>query len=481
MKPKWQVTHTRWLFVMALLGLAWLGLGQTTPQTKDLQVAGTSLKASVYNGFAFAPLEFASALGLETQVTNDAVVLKQGGKVLRIALADGAYEAATQWTNGLEVNGVRQKSPAAGLGGGRLLIPVKSVAEAAGGTFEESGNTVIVNMPQAILGTVSSDKTERSDRVVLEIDRDVGFSSRIEKSDLIVTLRFTNGTASPYLVGGKFIDVFEVKPVANKLEAKIPLKSSDGFQIFAVASSQGIPARVIIDVGSRFGRPSVALDSRPSVVVLDPGHGGNDLGVVSGNLREKDITLKMAQRIASILAPRGIAMKYTRNEDKDTSIETRQALSVKADVLISLHVSSQPNSSAKGAEIFYLSPDAPSEGILDAGRTALENAKTERERKLLSRFLAPRAASQKLADMISARILAVPNGEARVSSLGSHTALERAPKAAIVLELGYLSNDEDRAALQNTDASVSRAEAVAYAVLEYLGKPVPAAKPEAPK
>ena len=136
-----------------------------------------------------------------------------------------------------------------------------------------------------------------------------------------------------------------------------------------------------------------------------------------------------------------------------------------------------PNTSASGAEIFYLSPDAPSEGILDAGRSALENAKSERDRKLLSRFLAPRAASQRLADMISANILSTPNGAARVSSLSSHTALERAPKAAVVLELGYLSSETDRTALQNADLSAERAEAVAHAILEYLGKPVPVKKP----
>jgi N-acetylmuramoyl-L-alanine amidase len=467
--------------LLAIFAFAWLALGQEV-QTRELSVTGTNQKALIYNGFSFAGLEYAVALGLEVLQTNNAVILKQGGKIIRLAIADGAYEAATQWTNGIEVNGIRAKSPAAGLGStGKMLIPVRSVAEAVGATFEESGGRIAVGLPQANLGTVSSDKTEKSDRIVLEVDRDVGFSSRVEKNELIVTLRFTTGEPAPYQVGGKFVDIFDIKQNANKLEARIGLKPEFGYQVFAVASAPNIPARVIIDIGPRFTRLTVALNSRPTIVVLDPGHGGNDLGIVAGNLREKDLTLSMAKRIAAILVPRGVAVKYTRDSDKTVTNEERQALSVKAAVFVSLHLSSMPNTSASGAEIFYLSPDAPAEGILDAGRAALENAKTEHEKKLLARFLAPRAASQRLADIISARILSVPEGAARVSSLTNHTALQRAPKAAIVLELGYLSSEPDKLVLQNASESAIRAEAVAHAILEYLGLPVPAKKPGTPR
>jgi N-acetylmuramoyl-L-alanine amidase len=451
-------------------------------QTRDLNVPSGAQKALMYNGVAFAGLEYALSLGLDYSFNNEAVVLQQGGKVIRLALEEnGAYSAVTQWTNGISVNGVRQRSPAAALGAGnRVLIPIRSVAEAAGAEFSESGGGYNVSIPQAKLGTVSSDKTDQSDRIVLELNRDVGFSSRIEKEELIVTLRFTSGDAAPYQVGGKFVDIFDVKQNAGKLEVRVPLKKEFGYNVFAIAAAPSIPARVVVDVGPRFERVRVALDSRPSIVVLDAGHGGKDMGVVTGRLREKDIALNMAQRIGAILTPRGVKVKYTRSTDTDIGLEARQALSVKADVLVSLHVSSLPNSTAAGMEIFYLSPDAATEGILDSGRSALENSKSERERKLLARFLAPRAASQRLADTLSARILSLPNGAARVSSLFSHTALARAPKAAIAVELGYLSSETDRTLLQDPNQSAIRAEAIAYAILEHLGKPVPAPKPTTP-
>ncbi len=466
-----------WLLCLMLFALLCGALGQAI-QSRDLTVMGSNFKALMYNGVAYAGLDFATALGLESRITNNTVILTQGGRVIRLDIADNAYAGAARWTNALEINGVRQRSTAAGTGAdGKMLIPVKTVAEAAKANTDESGGNIVVNLPQAILGTVSSDKTDQSDRIVLEVDRDVGFASRIEKNELIITLRFTNGSSAPYQVGGKYVDIFDVKQNANKLEARIPIKPDFGFNVFAVAAAQGIPARVIVDVGPRFTRLAVALDSRPSVVVLDPGHGGADAGIVVGNLREKDITLSMARRIAAILAPRGVTIKYTRDADKAVSLEERQNLSLKAAVLISLHVSSMPNTTASGTEIFYLSPDAAAEGILDKGRDALENPKSERDRKLLARFLAPRAASQRLADLISARILSVPEGAAQVSSLSNHTALERAPKAAVVLELGYMSSETDRAVLINPSESAIRAEAIAYAVLEYLGKPVPAKTP----
>jgi N-acetylmuramoyl-L-alanine amidase len=470
-----------WFGLLFVFAFAVIAFAQGV-QTRDVNVPGGTQKALMYNGVAFAGLEYALSLGLDYSFNNDAVVLQQGGKVIRLALEeDGAYSAATQWTNGISVNGVRQRSPAAALGAGnRVLIPIRSVAEAAGADFSESGGSYNVSIPQAKLGTVSSDKTEASDRIVLELNRDVGFSSRIEKEELIVTLRFTSGDAAPYQVGGKFVDIFDVKQNAGKLEVRVPLKKEFGYNVFAVAAAPSIPARVVVDVGPRFERVRVALESRPSIVVLDAGHGGKDTGVVAGRLREKDIALNMAQRINAILVPRGITVRLTRSNDSDVSLESRQALSIKADVLVSLHASSLPGSAAAGMEIFYLSPDAASEGILDTGRSALENSKSERERKLLGRFLSPRAASQRLADTLSARILSLPNGAARVSSLFSHTALARAPKAAIVVELGFLSSQTDRELLQDPNQSVIRAEAIAYAILEHLGKPVPAPKPATP-
>jgi N-acetylmuramoyl-L-alanine amidase len=462
---------------LLVFGGFFLAVSQSGLQQRQLVVGRASVPAVALNNVLFAPLEYATELGLDVQVSDDWVTLFQGGRVLRYGLDDSLSDAVSQWTNGLTINGLRQRSPAAGRSSGKIYVPVRTLADAVGASFEESGANITINVPQAKLGTVSSDKDTRSDRIVLETDRDVGFGSRLEKDELIVTLRSTTGDATPYQVGGQFVDVFEVKPSGNKLEVRVPLKKEYGYSVFAISSAKGVPARTVIDVGPRFERPKVALESRPALVVLDPGHGGADTGVTVGNLREKDIALSLSRRIAAVLTSQGVTVRFTREQDINPAVSARQELSLKSAVFVSLHVSNLPGTTAKGVQIYYISPDSRSEGILQEGRNALEETKSERDKRLLSRFLSPRASSQRLADRISAQLLALPESTVQVSSVFSHVSLKRAPKAAVLLELGYLSNKEDVTRLTDADQSVETAISVSNGILEYLGRKV-VAKPK---
>jgi N-acetylmuramoyl-L-alanine amidase len=76
-------------------------------------------------------------------------------------------------------------------------------------------------------------------------------------------------------------------------------------------------------------------------IVLDPGHGGYDLGILSGDLREKDITLSVAREIESLLLRRHKAASLTRRSDQFLSITDRaqSAYQKPPDIFISLHLS----------------------------------------------------------------------------------------------------------------------------------------------
>jgi N-acetylmuramoyl-L-alanine amidase len=90
-------------------------------------------------------------------------------------------------------------------------------------------------------------------------------------------------------------------------------------------------------------------------LVLDPGHGGQDPGVVVGELVEKDMTLAVALEVRSALEVLGwpLAVELTRDDDSDLGLAARGALSKKhgADFVISLHVNSAPGD-AQGAMAF---------------------------------------------------------------------------------------------------------------------------------
>ena len=77
------------------------------------------------------------------------------------------------------------------------------------------------------------------------------------------------------------------------------------------------PYRIVIDVAHH--PPGAAARARRAVarLVLDPGHGGKDTGAVGpGGLKEKDVTLDVARRVAPILGAQGIQVVLTRDDDQ---------------------------------------------------------------------------------------------------------------------------------------------------------------------
>lgn len=93
-------------------------------------------------------------------------------------------------------------------------------------------------------------------------------------------------------------------------------------------------------------------------IVIDPGHGGNDLGTVGpGGLLEKDLVLAIALDLQDLLQDKlGAQILLTRSDDTFISLEERSALanSFHADLFISIHANSSRSLSTSGVETYYL-------------------------------------------------------------------------------------------------------------------------------
>lgn len=88
-------------------------------------------------------------------------------------------------------------------------------------------------------------------------------------------------------------------------------------------------------------------------VVIDPGHGGNDVGAVNGGRYEKDDNLRLALKVKECLEEKGIDVILTRSDDTFISLENRCKIanSHSADLYVSLHRNSaKPD--AQGVEIW---------------------------------------------------------------------------------------------------------------------------------
>ncbi|WP_145492291.1 N-acetylmuramoyl-L-alanine amidase AmiC [Yersinia aleksiciae] len=98
---------------------------------------------------------------------------------------------------------------------------------------------------------------------------------------------------------------------------------------------------------------------RPIVIMLDPGHGGEDPGAIGRNkTREKDIVLQIARRLRTLIQKEAnMRVFMTRNEDVFIPLKVRVAKARKqrADLFISIHADAFTSQAARGSSVFALS------------------------------------------------------------------------------------------------------------------------------
>lgn len=123
-----------------------------------------------------------------------------------------------------------------------------------------------------------------------------------------------------------------------------------------------------------------AAQSRP-LVVIDPGHGGAEAGVVAGDILEKDLILRVAFAMGAEFVAAGYDVHFTRTRDVAVAWDDRraQAEDAGAVALIMLHAMQSEDPSDSGAEVYFAPGNGPS--------TALSNAAADQLRELGSGVL----------------------------------------------------------------------------------------------
>jgi N-acetylmuramoyl-L-alanine amidase len=197
-------------------------------------------------------------------------------------------------------------------------------------------------------------------------------------------------------------------------------------------------------------------------IVLDPGHGGADGGVVAGELLEKDLTLALAKRLRDEIERRLPArVVLTRMDDRALSVEERAeaANRVRADLVLSLHFDGFASPAARGATA--LVPPAtyapPTEG---GGRPPIA--------VLPWRDVGTRHAvqSRALAEAVLASLELRDRGPTRLRELLPHGLLGvNAP--GLVLECATLTSRADRERLGPGDGVAALAVAIAEGIAAY--------------
>ncbi|MDP4182717.1 MAG: N-acetylmuramoyl-L-alanine amidase [Bacillota bacterium] len=207
-----------------------------------------------------------------------------------------------------------------------------------------------------------------------------------------------------------------------------------------------------LQTGAMMNNTPTALNSiKPTpapteaLVVIDPGHGGEDLGTYSGQVYEKEVNLDISLRLGQLLKKEGIKILLTRDKDIFVGLRERSNLANEREgtLFISIHNNNMPDDSGyKGTETLY----CPSGGF------ETKEMNGERFAAIVQDALVKRL------NTVNIGTIARPN----------LSVLHRTKMPAIIAEIGYISNYGERNRLDSGSFRQEAADALCSAIIKTM-------------
>lgn len=180
------------------------------------------------------------------------------------------------------------------------------------------------------------------------------------------------------------------------------------------------------------------------VIVVDPGHGGEDPGKVGANdVLEKDLNLQIAMKVKELLEEAGISVVMTREDDKvpdakKEDLEQRVKLinDTKPTLALCIHQNSYPDAAIKGAQVFY--------------HTVMEEA-------------------ENVASIVQEELRTVdPENTRQIKENDTYYMLKHTQVPTIIVECGFLTNPQEAEKLTQEDYQNQLAQAICEGIIKWL-------------
>ena len=181
--------------------------------------------------------------------------------------------------------------------------------------------------------------------------------------------RLRQGVNFTTTAGGSVAGVRTGRPDPETFRIVLDLRHAATFRAFLLDPSDAYPHRLVVDVIQEATTKEVTpapieLREEDYLVVIDPGHGGEDPGAVGGTgTYEKNVALSIARRLKRIVNWDGrMRAMLTRTDDYYVSLRQRVtfAMTRRADVFLSVHADAAQRKTAQGASVYILSTDGAS-------------------------------------------------------------------------------------------------------------------------
>lgn len=339
-------------------------------------------------------------------------------------------------------------------------------------------------------------------RVVLDLTESIQYESSLQETPPQCIIDLTGITSFPkkkdlevrdkYLQRISLIDLGK-KKARLVLHQKVPLQAN----IFTLKPDLGKTHRLVIDLidlgeerreQEERRRQKEVRTRGTKIVVIDPGHGGEDPGAVGpGKTMEKEVVLRIGQKMVSLLNQQQEVKAFlTRKGDYFIPLEQRVRIAREygADLFISLHADGSFNPQARGASVYCLSLS----GASDQAAKLLAD-KENMSNILGGAFLRP-AALSKDPNLNQILLDLMQNNSMKESFRFAELALEalrevhslkfssyrqanfivlRAPDIpSVLIETAYITNREDERLLNQTGFQEKTARNLTQAILQFF-------------
>jgi N-acetylmuramoyl-L-alanine amidase len=215
-------------------------------------------------------------------------------------------------------------------------------------------------------------------------------------------------------------------------------------------------------------------------VIIDPGHGGPDVGASgpSGTF-EKDITLNIARKVrANVANGLGLQAYLTRDRDQEVALEDRPAFAnnYKADLFVSIHANAFRSEGARGSEVYFLSYQATDDesqrlAANEGGGIAPPTVAPAGSDLALILWDMAQAEhleeSSSLASRIQEELAEVTGSQSRGVKQAPFRVLVGAAMPAVLVEVAFISNAAEEKLLASDDYQSRIAAAITRGIARY--------------
>lgn len=232
----------------------------------------------------------------------------------------------------------------------------------------------------------------------------------------------------------------------------------------------------------------LSFSTEAFVILIDPGHGGGELGAMSRvwkktksgtktqNVYEKDLTLRLSKKLKKYLDPY-YTTYLTRSIDRTVGLDERAHMAdvVKADLFISIHFNSSNESKSKGFETYYLDnhKDVAIKKVENIENKYLKGAAKTVNQILIDLVIQKTVSqSKKLANSIHGKVAKSVGKKYKLKDRGVKPGLffvlALSKRPGVLIEAGFMSNSKELSIIKKEAFLDKYARAISLGIREYL-------------